>query len=157
MPENGGARPRRRPGTHARLETSSGGVVFRDAGTSLEFLLIKDPYENWGLPKGHLEGGETPMEAAVREVSEETGLCQLQVVEQLPTIDWYFKDRGHLVHKICHFFLIQCAGGEATPQLDEGISACVWKQLDEALVAVTYANAREVLRVAGERINSQKP
>ena len=35
---------------------------------------IKDPYKNWGLPKGHLEAGETPREAATREVREETGL-----------------------------------------------------------------------------------
>ncbi|MNC92278.1 hypothetical protein D3C83_86730 [compost metagenome] len=73
------------------------------------------------------------------------------MVAQLPTIDWYFKDQGSLVHKFCHFFLLECAGGEATPQLDEGISACAWKSIDDALATVTYANAREVLRAAGEQ------
>lgn len=148
------AADRRRRKTEARLETSSGGVVFRQQNGHPEFLLIRDPYDNWGLPKGHVEGGETPLEAAVREVAEETGLCQLTVVEQLPTIDWYFKDRGNLVHKFCHFFLLKCAGGDARPQLEEGISDCSWKALEEALDAVTYANAREVLRIAGERVNT---
>ena len=155
MRNRSGAREKRRPGAAARLETSSGGVVFRRTGACAEFLLIRDPYENWGLPKGHLEGAETPVQAAVREVAEETGLCELQVVAQLPTIDWYFKDRGSLVHKFCHFFLIQCAGGEPTPQLEEGITECIWRPLEEALVTVTYANAREVLRIAGEQLNSQ--
>jgi ADP-ribose pyrophosphatase YjhB (NUDIX family) len=143
--------PKRKPPMQARLETSSGGVVYRMREGVAQFLLIKDPYDNWGLPKGHVEGGETPVEAAVREVAEETGLSDLSVIAQLPTIDWYFKDHGKLVHKFCHFFLLECAGGDATPQLEEGISECSWKTIDEALVTVTYANAREVLRAAGER------
>lgn len=142
--------------TRARLETSSGGVVFRENGNGTEFLLIKDPYENWGLPKGHVEGGETPVEAALREVAEETGLGELILVAQLPTIDWYFRDHGRLVHKFCHFFLFECASGDTKPQLEEGISACVWKPLTEALVTVTYANAREVLRIAGERLHNSQ-
>lgn len=155
MPDDNAASQRKRKGQHARLETSSGGVVFREHDGVLQFLLIKDPYENWGLPKGHLEGGETPVEAAIREVAEETGLRELVVLEQLPTIDWFFKDRGRLVHKFCHFFLIQCASGETKPQLEEGISECMWKEIEHALLTVTYANAREVLRIAGERISSR--
>jgi 8-oxo-dGTP pyrophosphatase MutT (NUDIX family) len=143
---------RKRKAPRARLETSSGGVVYRAGDHDTLFLLIKDPYDNWGLPKGHLEGGETPVEAAIREVAEETGLSELSVIEQLPTIDWYFKDRGDLVHKFCHFFLIECANGDPKPQVDEGISECVWKTLNEALDAVAYANAREVLRIAGEKL-----
>ena len=154
MPDNHAHRPKRK-GARARLETSSGGVVFREHESVPQFLLIKDPYDNWGLPKGHVEGGETPVQAAIREVTEETGLCELHVIAQLPTIDWYFKDRGRLVHKFCHFFLLQCAGGEAKPQMEEGISECAWKTLEEALHAVAYANAREVLRIAGERVHSK--
>lgn len=155
MRERNAAGQRRRKSVQARLETSSGGVVYREYHGIPQFLLIKDPYDNWGLPKGHVEGGETPVEAAIREVTEETGLCELRVIEQLPTIDWYFKDRGSLVHKFCHFFLLHCAGGDPRPQLDEGISECVWRSIEEALRAVTYANAREVLRIAGERVNSR--
>ena len=152
MPE----RPRRAPSAaaarRARIETSSGGVVYRLVDGEPQFLLIRDPYANWGLPKGHIEGGETPAEAALREVAEETGLKPLQVIAQLPTIDWYFRDRGRLIHKFCHFFLLESQGGEAVPQLDEGITECIWQPIAAALGTVTYANAREVLRIAGEQL-----
>jgi 8-oxo-dGTP pyrophosphatase MutT (NUDIX family) len=148
-----GRGPRRgRQARRARVETSSGGVVFR-AGSALEFLLIRDPYDNWGLPKGHIEGGETPAEAAVREVGEETGLCDIALVAQLPTIDWYFRDRGKLVHKFCHFFLLRCTAGEPVPQRDEGITQCIWCAPHDALEIVNYANARDVLRAAAELLD----
>lgn len=144
---SGGARRRR--GRRARIETSAGGVVFRRAPADVRVLLIRDPYENWGLPKGHLEADETPEQAALREVAEETGLVQLDLVERLPTIDWYFRDRGRLIHKFCHFYLVESRTGEPVPQHDEGITACVWCGIDAALDRVSYANAREVIRAAG--------
>ena len=143
---------RRRSNDRVRIETSSGGVVFRRAGSTNVFLLIRDPYGNWGLPKGHLEGGETPVQAAMREVSEETGLDMLSVHHQLPTIDWYFKDGQVVVHKFCHFFLIESVSGEPCPQEDEGITECVWLPLDGALGTLSYANAREVLKAAGRML-----
>jgi 8-oxo-dGTP pyrophosphatase MutT (NUDIX family) len=144
-----GRGPRRgRKARRARVETSAGGVVFRRADPHIEFLLIRDPYANWGLPKGHIEGGETAEAAALREVEEETGLRELRLLAPLPTIDWFFRDRGKLVHKFCHFFLLECLAGEAVPQLEEGITECIWQRPADAMGTVSYANAREVMRVA---------
>ena len=130
-------------------------MIVRHSDGEPHILLIRDPYANWGLPKGHLEPKETPAEAATREVAEETGLTGLAILGSLPTIDWYFRDRGQLVHKFCHFFLMECAAGEARPQVDEGISACVWLPVGDAIRTVTYANAREVLRIASSRLDEQ--
>jgi 8-oxo-dGTP pyrophosphatase MutT (NUDIX family) len=142
-------RSRRR---RARVEKSSGGVVYRREPTGLAFLLIRDPYRNWGLPKGHIEGDETPCDAALREVGEETGLDGLEVIDELPTIDWYYRNDGRLIHKFCHFYLLECERGMAVPQLEEGITECLWYSFAEAMRTVTYENAREVLRAAGERL-----
>lgn len=132
----------------AREETSAGGVVFRVEGGTPLFLLIRDSYRNWGFPKGHLEQGEAPEVAAVREVSEETGLSELSLRGSIETIDWYFRFRGRLIHKVCHFYLMETVEHHTEPQRAEGITACRWSPFDEADGMISYANAREVLRRA---------
>lgn len=134
----------------ARHETSAGGVVFRIEDDHAVFLLIRDSYQNWGFPKGHVEEGERPEAAACREVAEETGLSDLVVRAPIDSIDWYFRFRGQLIHKVCHFFLMETAQSETAPQRAEGITACQWTAYREAAALISYANAREVLRRAHE-------
>lgn len=132
-------------------ETSAGGIVYRRTPENGSlFLLIRDSYRNWGFPKGHVEPGEERADAARREVAEETGLADLVIRGPVQEIDWFFRFRGRLIHKTCAFFLMESASGEACPQRDEGITACRWLPLEEALRTVSYANAREVLRAAGQ-------
>jgi 8-oxo-dGTP pyrophosphatase MutT (NUDIX family) len=138
-----GAEGRKRP--RAKLETSAGGVVYRLHNGEPMFLLIRDSYKNWGFPKGHLETDEAPDAAAVREVREETGLADVMLDGEIDTIDWFFRFRGKLVHKVCHFFLMRTEVENTTPQRAEGITACRWASFDEATELVSYANARDVL------------
>ena len=136
--------------TPPRDETSAGGVVFRIAEGRPHFLLIRDSYRNWGFPKGHLEAGERPEDAALREVAEETGLGDLIVRGAIDTIDWFFRFRGQLIHKVCHFYLMETADATTSPQRAEGITACRWTRFEEAQSLISYANARELLRRAQE-------
>ena len=135
----------------AQRETSAGGVVFRrDAEGRPLFLLIRDSYQNWGFPKGHVEAGEPPAEAARREVAEETGLDVLILHGPIEIIDWYFRFRGKTIHKYCHFFLFESKHGEPVPQAEEGITDCAWQPLALARGTISYDNARDVLERAAE-------
>ena len=139
----------------AELEVSAGGIVFRrPRGEAARYLLIRDSYKNWGFPKGHLEGDESPAEAALRETAEETGLDQLVLHGPIRVIDWHFRFRGRHIHKYCHFFLFESPDGEACPQVAEGITACQWRPLTEALELLSYDNARGVLKRAGEMVRT---
>jgi 8-oxo-dGTP pyrophosphatase MutT (NUDIX family) len=139
----------------AELEVSAGGIVFRrQEGEQARYLLIRDSYDNWGFPKGHLENGESPADAARRETAEETGLDHLSLQGPIRVIDWHFRFRGRHIHKYCHFFLFESPAGDASPQLAEGITACQWRTLDEALDVLSYDNARGVLKRAGEMVRT---
>jgi len=138
----------------AKEETSAGGVVYRVTGGAPLYLLIRDSYKNWGFPKGHVEEGERPDDAALREVSEETGLSDLALRGLIETIDWHFRFRGKLIHKVCHFYLMETAESLTSPQRNEGITACRWLPFGEAEELISYANARDVLRKARSLVPS---
>lgn len=138
-----------------RREQSAGGVVHREIDGALHVLLIRDPYRNWGLPKGHVEAGEAPADAALREVREETGLRELELGVDLGTIDWYFRAGGDVIHKYCRFYLMRSPAGEPVPEEAEGITACRWVPVRRAPAEITYANAREVLRTAVRQLTGR--
>lgn len=142
----------RKSGARMRRENSAGGVVFRVAEGRPLFLLIRDSYGHWGFPKGHLERGERPDTAALREVMEETGLRAVSVVGSIASIEWHFRFRGALIHKSCQFFLMETATEVTKPQRSEGITACRWATIDEARELVGYENARGVLARAHEMV-----
>lgn len=129
-------------------------MVYRRVDGEAYYLLIRDPYQNWGLPKGHLERGETSEQTALREVREETGIQELSLKAALDTIDWFFREGPDLIHKYCHFFLMETATADTTPQLEEGITECIWLPLEDALSTLTYDNARAVLEAAGRQVEA---
>lgn len=141
----------------AKRETSAGGVVYRLEEEGPCFLLIRDSYANWGFPKGHVEPGERAEEAALREVREETGLRELALRGTIDTIEWYFRFRGRLIHKACHFFLMETTQSETAPQRAEGITACQWLGFEAAAASISYVNARQVLIQASQMIAGVLP
>ena len=76
---------------------SAGGVVIKPSGDGCEVLLIKDSYGHWTWAKGHIEQGETPQEAAAREITEETGLKTLEVLEEIGKQQYWFSLEGKYI------------------------------------------------------------
>jgi 8-oxo-dGTP pyrophosphatase MutT (NUDIX family) len=131
-----------------RTVQSAGGVVVRGLGGRLHVLLIKDPYDKWGLPKGHAEVGEALHETALREVSEETGLSDLALGPELTTIEWTFRSGDTHVHKHATFYLMFSERGDPVPERREGIREAVWVPLETAHERISYPNATAVVHAA---------
>ena len=140
-------------------EYSAGGVVVRWVGDAVHFLLILDPYGKWGLPKGHIESGETNRDAAVREVIEETGLPSVTLGQTLGLVDWSYLCSQTLKtnRKCCEYFLMRAVKGGLTPQVSEGIQDCRWVSMSEVFQVLDYDNVKTVIERAVEIVKSGNP
>ena len=132
-------------------QVSAGGVVFRRARGSLEIAIIRvGPIIRWQLPKGIVDEGETPEEAALREVREETGL-KARIESNLETIEYWYvsKDSERRVryHKFVHFYLMKYISG-STDDHDTEVEEARWVTLAEASRMLSFKSERELVRKA---------
>lgn len=136
-------------------ETSAGGIVVEvfDGQAYIAIIARRNRAGRleWCLPKGHLEGDETPQEAAVREIHEETGI-RGRILKHLATIDYWFAGTDRRVHKMVHHYLLEAIGGELTVENDPDQEAedVAWLTLDEAASRLAYPNERRVVAMARE-------
>ena len=130
-----------------RREFSAGGVVFKSEESGPQVLLIEDAYGRWSLAKGMVDQGETPEEAALREIQEETGL-EGEIEESLGETHYFYTGRdGQVVSKTVRYFLVRARDGQVKPLLSE-IRGARWFIPEEALKASNYPSNTEVLRKA---------
>ncbi|MTE11909.1 NUDIX hydrolase [Nocardia aurantiaca] len=105
----------------------------------------------WSLPKGHIEEGETAVQAAIREVQEETGIHGT-VVAELGSIDYWFVTEGRRVHKTVHHYLMRSLGGELS-DADVEVTKVAWVPLSELDSRLAYADERRLAEVANRLID----
>jgi 8-oxo-dGTP diphosphatase len=123
------------------LVEAAGGVVWRrwpEGGA--EILLVHRPrYDDWTVPKGKLDAGETHVEAALREVEEETGLrCSLG--PELPSAS--YRDRRGRPKRV-RYWAMTPVGGRFTPTAE--VDEVRWLPVPEAKALLSYPRDRELL------------
>ncbi len=105
---------------------------------------------HWGLPKGHLEAGESAAQAALREISEECGVAvkSLTMVSRLPSSEYAYRRAGTLTFKVVEHFLVTTpAGTEVSPQAGE-IDEVEWLSMDEAGARASFKDTNTALSAA---------
>ena len=104
----------------------------------------------WSLPKGHIEDGETPEDAAIREVAEETGITS-EISKSLGVIDFWFMAGGKRIHKTVHHFLFREVGGTLQAQISE-VDEVGWFPLTEIVEKLAYPDEKKLIARSGELI-----
>jgi 8-oxo-dGTP pyrophosphatase MutT (NUDIX family) len=138
-------------------EISAGGVVLRGlqpdgeaqaAGEAQVVVIVPtrrapDGSRVLGLPKGHIDPGETALQAAEREVREETGIVAEPMGELGKARYWYRRD-GRTISKAVSFYLFRHVGGD-TRNHDDEVEEVRWIGLRDAQTALTHASEREMV------------
>lgn len=139
---------RRRPGfitdvPGPRLEFSAGGLVLDEQGRVL-LIRARDLQGRpvWTFPKGTLAAGESSLDAALREVREETGY-QCEVVRELSTVTYWFQREGRRIRKTVRWYLMRPLAkvGEHDHEVDE----VLWAAREDALARLRYDSDRRLL------------
>ena len=134
-------------------EFSAGGVVVNDDHEVIVIVPTRraaDGSKVLALPKGHPDGGESPLEAALREVREEAGV-QAEAVDSLGEVRYWYQRNGRRIAKVVEFFLLRYVSGDVGDH-DHEVEHARWVPAQEALETLTYAGERDMVREALSRL-----
>jgi 8-oxo-dGTP pyrophosphatase MutT (NUDIX family) len=152
------ARKRTSKQSHAEQarEFSAGGVVVRgdQVVTIVPTRRAADGSRVLALPKGHVDPGETPVQAAEREVREETGIVAEPVCELGESRYWYRRD-GRTIGKTVRFFLFSHLSGD-TADHDDEVEEVRWMALTEAETALSHTAEREMVTLALAQLDKER-
>ncbi len=153
-PASGPATPQRSPQQlPVSNEVSAGGIAIRiENGIAYAACIGRRNRAGrleWCLPKGHIERGETPEQAAVREVAEETGI-EAEILQSLGIIDYWFTGDDRRVHKVVHHFLLEAKGGDITVANDPDQEAeeARWIPVTALSTELAFPNERKMAQAA---------
>jgi len=128
------------------MKDASFGVIpiYSDNGTN-RFLLVHQKKGHWGFPKGHADPGETPVQTAIRELAEESGVTACRLIESPEFIERYsfINKKGKQVDKTVTFYIGYVDDPGVTIQPEE-VQGYAWLNAEQTRERLTFPEAREL-------------
>ncbi|MBQ6410260.1 NUDIX domain-containing protein [Candidatus Saccharibacteria bacterium] len=137
-------------------EPTSGGIVFRMTADKkdVEILLIQDSKGRWTIPKGHIEPGETAKMTARREIEEETGLKNFDILTWLGKIHFKYRRADKLVLMTTQIYLVQSLDARETPTAEKWMKGIKWFAFTDALDVIEYDDIEKLMLIAKRKIRA---
>ncbi len=137
-------------------EPTAGGVIFRrnTKTNEVEILLIQDAKDRWTIPKGHIEEGESAKQTAEREIREETGLKEMQVMNWLGKISFRYRRGTSLVLMTTEIYLVKALGNTDDLKPEEWMNGIKWFPATEALDKIEYQDIEKLILLGMKHIRS---
>jgi 8-oxo-dGTP pyrophosphatase MutT (NUDIX family) len=146
-------------------EKSAGAIIFRRENNIVYYLLLHYGPGHWGFAKGHIEGNESEIETTRREVLEETGISDLEILPGFKKIEKYFfrqykdkvseadrkKGKTPWIFKLVTFFIAETKTKEV--KISHEHTGFVWLPIDEAIKKTTFKNSKKLLKDASEYLS----
>jgi len=135
-----------------KRQFSAGGVVFKKDGDAIFWLIMKPkpsaefPSNRYQLPKGTIETGEKVIDAATREVFEETAI-RAKIIEKIDNIKYIYTFRGEKYFKVVTWFLMEYVSGEPTADNVE-TEEVFWMDFQNSIKTLSYSSEKEILKKA---------
>jgi 8-oxo-dGTP pyrophosphatase MutT (NUDIX family) len=138
-------------------EPTAGGIVYRHGPNGgVEILLIQDAKDRWTIPKGHIEEGETAQQTAKREIAEEAGLKDTEVLSWLGKIHFRYRRVNTLVLMTTQIYLVKAKGDTNAIQKEEWMNGIKWFSFHDALEKIEYEDIGKLMLLAMKRIRQEK-
>ncbi len=136
-------------------EPTAGGIVFRHGEKGVEILLIQDAKDRWTIPKGHIEEGETAQQTARREIGEEAGLNEVDILGWLGKIHFRYRRVDKLVLMTTQIYLVRAKGDTNDIKKEEWMNGIQWFTFHDALDAIEYEDIGKLMLLAMKRIRQE--
>ncbi|HDD70616.1 MAG TPA: NUDIX domain-containing protein [Candidatus Woesearchaeota archaeon] len=141
-----------------KKEESAGIIIYKENKINKKkqrkYLLLHYGAGHWGFSKGHIEKGETSMEAAQRELEEETGIKKFQTEKGFKEeMTYFFRKNNELIHKNVTFYLAKVS--HAKIRLSYEHKGYKWQTYEEALQTLTFKDSKELLKKAEVFLNEK--
>lgn len=133
-------------------EVSAGAIIFRKNEEIKYLLLFRKKEEHfsalWSFPRGKIKENEIDIDAAKREIEEETGLKDLKFLKFREKINWFYKMDNQTIYKESIFYLAETKTEEI--KISEEHDDYKWCSYEEAMGLLKFKNIKEVLKKADE-------